>query len=128
MFAAVVGGRPERLGAGMILLACLVTWSRQALVDMTAVELSLVVDALLAIGLGGLLYVYRLTWIGAAACAQTLLLAFSASRMVNFPLSEQGYLIALSLSSSGVFASIAIGAWAKRWGPKDAYAELLAEA
>jgi hypothetical protein len=75
----------------------------------------------LAIGLSVLTFRYPdKLWPGLAACAQTLVVAFSATRLLEFPLSETAYLTMLNVSSFAVALALAGGTWASRWYRKPA--------
>jgi hypothetical protein len=49
------------------------------------------------------------------------MLAFTATRFFNFPLSEQGYLAMLQVSTFLVSAALIYGSWVRRWPPQDAF-------
>lgn len=125
LFAARVGGRAERWGSGVMLLAILLTWTVQAFFGVVEAA-KLAIDMGLAIALAVMLFRWKLFWLGISGCAQTLLLAFTASRFVGFPLSETAYVYALNFSSWGLLGGLFYGACEHRWGRKDEYAELLA--
>lgn len=118
--AFIIGGRPERLGATVCVVGGMLSMGLQ---NLSPTELPF--GAFLVIDLGmaaafGVLAVKNpdKLWPGVAAVAQTLLMAFSASRALHFPLSETGYIAALNLSSTGVAIALLAGAWAHRWGRK----------
>jgi len=122
--ALIAGRRPERVGAGLLLAAVIATWVAQSLLGSIPV-LMLAIDGAFCVALLVLLAVYKRFWIGCAACAQSVLLAFSSTRMTHFPLTESEYVLMLSLGSFGVYASLFVGTILSRWGrPADADAEL----
>jgi hypothetical protein len=47
-----------------------------------------------------------------------LVVVFSATRALNFPLSEQSYLVMINVSGLAGFGALAFGTWASRWRPK----------
>lgn len=108
-FAAVVGRNAERNVSLCVFAAAILTWIVPLAVQNDPATANLVVDAALAIALLGSVLRYRLLWIGAAACSQCLLLAFSSTRLLDFPLTKVEYLFVLNLSSVGVFASLFVG-------------------
>jgi hypothetical protein len=113
LFAAVAGRTPERWGAGMVFTALLMTW----ISGNVETVLNLAIDATLAIALLVLFFFHRRFWVACAFCAQTMLLAFSSSRLIEFPLSAFEYVLALNVSSIMVFGSLLLGTVASRWGP-----------
>ena len=123
LFAGVVGGRPERAVCLIIVGGTGVTWVAQALGDSTPEAAFLLIDLAIGLGLLAVLVRTRLFWAGVACCAQMLMLAFTATRFVNFPLSELGYLVMLQVSSVMVAMSLIYGTWARRWGPREFDAE-----
>ena len=73
-----------------------------------------------AVSLGVLTFKFpEKLWPGIAGCAQLLVFVFSATRVLEFPLSEQGYLIMLNLSSLLGVGSLAVGTWATRWRKRE---------
>ena len=117
--AFAFGGRDERLGACICVVGGGLTVLIQALSKEPSHFAVLAVDLGMAIAFG--LLAVRTPdklWPGVAAVAQTLLMAFSASRALHFPLSEAGYIAALNLSSTGVAIALLSGAWAHRRGRK----------
>ena len=121
-FAAGFGRRAERLGAALYLGVALLTWGLEWGVGINP-ALKLVTDLTLAFALAFLLIRYKKLWIGVACVATTLFCAFSATRLVGFPLSPFGYILALNLSSLIALVALAAGTWVERWGPADPYAE-----
>lgn len=122
-FPLIVGGRLERAGAAVFGLGTALTWGVQFLVGSQApVSAFMVIDFGMALAFAAILFVDReKLWPGAAACAQLLVFVFSASRTINFPLSDLALLMMLNVSGVGVILSLVVGAAAHRWGPKDAY-------
>jgi len=117
LFASIFGRKPERLGAACYGIGLLLTWGGQMLIQKAPIYLFLGVDLLTAVGLGVItLRNPDKLWPGVAACAQMLVVVFSATRALDFPLSERSYLVMLNLSSLAGLAALAAGTWAARWG------------
>jgi hypothetical protein len=125
-FAGIFGGRAERAGAAIFAGSTLITWGAQVTPGLPQEVAFITIDLAVAIAFGLLLMRTRLTWVGAACCAQLLVLAFTATRFVNFPLSEAAYIAMLQLSAIVVCAAMAFGAWERRWGRKNEELELAA--
>jgi len=106
-----LGGRAERAGAGICLVGGLLTVALQTLIaDEQLYVAAVTIDLAMAIAFAALaVKVPEKLWPGVAAVSQTLLVAFSATRMLEFPLSEKAYIAALNLSSLGVALSLASG-------------------
>jgi hypothetical protein len=89
----------------------------QAFGDRAPLYSFLCVDLLTALGLAWvMLRNPEKLWPGVAACAQILVVVLSATRAIDYPLSERAYLIALGLCSMLGMGSLAIGAAVSRWG------------
>lgn len=56
-------------------------------------------------------------WPGVAGCGQFLVFVFSATRALEFPLSELAYLCALNISGLTVLAALTLGTIVSRWFP-----------
>ena len=121
LFAGVVGGRPERAAAAIVFASVLLTLVAQAVSGPTPEFAFLLIDALTGAGLLLVLLRWKLFWSGVACCAQTLMLAFTATRFFNFPLSERGYVAMLQVSTVVLSAALISGAWARRWPAQDPY-------
>jgi hypothetical protein len=120
LFAAVFGGRHERAAALVLVSGAVATWAAQGLGPERTPEVAfLLIDFGVVLGLLWVLVSSKLFWAGAACCAQMLLLMFTATRLVEFPLSEIGYIAMLQVSTVIVMVSLIYGTWAHRWGPKD---------
>jgi hypothetical protein len=116
VFAFVSGGAAERWGAATILACNLLSWLSQAAFGSAPLTAFLLIDLTLVAGLGVITFRYPdKLWPGLAACAQTLVLAFSATRALHFPLSEVAYLTMLNVSSLVVALALAGGTWSSRW-------------
>ena len=115
-FAIVLGGRAEKLGGGLVLSAILSTWIAQALWGMAPLYAFLPIDFAAACGFGILTARFPdKLWPGLAGCAQLLVFVFSATRAIDFPLSETAYLIMLNVSGFGVALALAGGTAVNRW-------------
>ena len=118
VFAVWCGGRPERLGAGLVFLG----WLSSVMLDVAfgtaePTSLFLAIDFLMLVGFAVIFFRYDRLWAGVAACFAALLLAFEGSRLLNFPLSYGAYVTALNISSYGALAALAFGTWAHRRRP-----------
>ena len=128
VFAAVWGGRTERIGAAIIGSGQLLTWTAQsvAMLAPTAsttipLEAFMLIDLTMALSFGAFMLRYPdKLWPGLAGCAQFLVFVFSATRAIDFPLSERAFFVAVNLSSLGVLVALAAGTWAARWYRKPA--------
>ena len=118
LFAGVAGGWPERTVAGILIGGTALTWTTQALAGPSPEGAFLLIDVMVGLGLLAVLIRTKLFWAGVACCAQMLMLAFTATRFFNFPLSELGYLKMLQVSSILVSLSLIYGTWSRRWGPQ----------
>jgi len=112
----VLGGPVERRGAlicvagGVLSVGLQARWPDQVpFLAMLAIDLGMAI----AFTWLALKHPSRL-WPGVAAVSLTLLAAFSASRAIGFPLSEQEYRAALNVASIGVALAILGGVWARR--------------
>ena len=116
-FAASLGARAERWGALVYGLSIGLAWGAQAVGDRTPVYAFMLIDlaTCLAFGVIMLRHPDKL-WPGLAAVAQLLVFVFSATRVIDFPLSETAYLVMLNVSGLAVASAIAAGTWATRWG------------
>jgi len=114
--AFTFGGPAERRGASIWLVGNVVTIGLQLVSPGKLPYLpALAVDLGLAAAFTWLaLKNPQKLWPGFAAVAQTLLAAFSATRAIGFPLSEQEYLAAGNTASLGVALAICGGVWASR--------------
>ena len=127
LFALIVGGRVERLGAGLYAVGVLCTWSAQLFIAQAPFVAFLVIDTATALLLGVLAVRNpEKLWPGVAGVGQTLVVVFSATRALQFPMSETAYIIALNLSALLVVLPMGFAAWLHRWGrkPDEAEAEL----
>ena len=116
IFALICGRRAERIGGALVGTAVLSTWAAQAVVAKVPLAAFMTIDAGLAVGLAVLTFRYPdKLWPGLAGCAQFLVLIFSVTRLIEFPLSPTAFLAALNLSSLAVHACLAVGTWRARW-------------
>jgi hypothetical protein len=116
LLASILGRKPERIGAGILGVGLLFTLGAQALAGGSPLFAFMVIDFLMALGLAVLTFRYpEKLWPGLAGCAQLLVFVFSATRAIDFPMSETTYLAALNLSCLGVTTALAGGTWAARW-------------
>lgn len=121
-FASVAGKAPQRWVAALTFTTLCTTWLVQATLG-NVVLLKLAIDAGYAVAMLALLARYKQFWIGTALCSQSLLLAFSSTRLVQFPLTELEYVSMLNLSSLGVFVSLFVGTLlGRRKQPDDPFA------
>lgn len=116
LFAGVCGGKAERQSATIWFLLTMLTWTVQAAWGVAPISAFIVIDCLLALSFGwiALRFPDKL-WPGLAGCAQFLVLIFSVTRAVRYPMSEDAYLIMLNLSGLGVTCALIGGTWASRW-------------
>jgi hypothetical protein len=115
LLASTVGGKAEKLGAAIFGLALALTWGAQMLGERASYPIFLAIDFGAAAAAGALTIRFPdKLWPGIAGCAQFLVLTFSITRALNFPLSETAYLYALNLSGSLVWGSLLAGTWASR--------------
>ena len=117
VFAIVAGGRAERIGGAIGAANFLLTVLAQGL---TGAELPyitlLLIDLAAALAFGALALRFpEKLWPGVAGVAQTMVIVFSATRALDFPLSEEAYAAALNLSSLGVAGSLVAGSFMARW-------------
>jgi hypothetical protein len=118
-FALAFGAKAERLGGVIFLVSTAATWTIQALGDWAPLPLLMGVDVATVACFTWLTFRYPdKLWPGLTACAQLLMVTFSATRVLDFPLSMTGYLIALNLSALLGFVFLAYGTWASRWGKR----------
>ena len=110
--ALVLGRKPERIGGAVCIVSALATLILTALsphklpyIGILAVDLSVA----MAFAWLALKHPKKL-WPGAAAVSQTLLVAFSATRAIGFPLSEEEYVAAINVASLGVAVALGAGA------------------
>ena len=122
LFAAAVGRGEERAGAFLVMAATVTSFGVQALFGKVPLTAFLAIDLLALTGIIVLFLRSKLLWIGIAAVSQTLVLAFDATRYLDFPLTVNQFLLATNTAWLGVTLSLAGGAWARRWGPQDEYA------
>ena len=118
-FAGIAGGWPERSAALIILGAIGSTWIAQGLSGSTPEGAFLLIDTIASIAFVVVLFRSKLFWAGVACCANMLMLAFTATRFFDFPLSENGYVVMLQVSSMVVSLSLIYGTWSRRWGQQD---------
>lgn len=120
LFAAVFGGRAERSGAALLAGNIALTWIAQASAGQAPLLAFLAIDLVTAAGFGYLTFKNpEKLWPGVCGCAQLLIFVFSATRAIDFPMSEQAYLFMLSLSSLLCVGALAAGTWATRWRKSD---------
>ena len=116
LFAAVFGGKAERNGATLLAGNIALTWIAQASSDQAPLAAFLAIDLATAAAFGYLTFKNpEKLWPGVCGCAQLLIFVFSATRAIDFPMSEQAYLFMLSLSSLLCVGALAAGTWAARW-------------
>lgn len=118
LLALVAGGRVERAGAAICLANTLLFFAVQNIAGERlpyGAFLAIDVAAALALGVLALRAPERL-WPGVAGVAQSMVIVFSATRALDFPLSEAAYAAALNLSSLAVGLSLAAGVVSHRWG------------
>lgn len=123
IFALTYGGRAERMGGAIIGVGQLLTWTAQGLAEAASASAQIplhafmLIDLALALALGGVMVRHAdKLWPGLAGCAQFLVFVFSLTRVIDFPLSERAFFIAVNLSSAAVLVALAAGTWASRWG------------
>ena len=111
-----LGRRPERLGALICIAGAVASIGLQALSpEKLPYIAALVIDLSTAVAFAWLALKHpQKLWPGAAAVAQTLLVAFSATRAIGFPLSEDEYVAAINLASLGVAIALCGGVIASR--------------
>jgi hypothetical protein len=119
VLAGRFGGTTERVAALLIGGGTLVTFLAQVTSWVQPELAFLVIDLVIASGFVALLVRSKLPWVGVACCAQSLVLAFEATRFVGFPLSRTSYVTMLQLSSIIVIGALIYGTWARRWGPRE---------
>jgi hypothetical protein len=119
VFAGIAGGWPERSAALIIFAATVSTWVAQGQAGATPEGAFLLIDTIAAVALVVVLLRSKLFWAGVACCANMLMLAFTATRFFDFPLSEDGYVVMLQVSSLLVSLSLIYGTWNRRWGQQD---------
>ena len=117
LFTFLIGGRLEKYGAAIFALGTIGTWTVQTTANS---QFSLVgfmlVDFTQAAAFASLIVLdKRKLWPGAATCAQLLVFVFSATRAVNFPLSDFALLIMLNVCAVAVELTLILGACAHRW-------------
>lgn len=99
-----------------MLVSVVLTWGGQALGEKAPFGAFMAIDLLTALAFGLLAFRYpEKLWPGLAGCGQFLVFTFSATRALDYPLSEGEYLHALNLSGMLVLASLGFGTWASRW-------------
>jgi hypothetical protein len=113
-YALFRGGKVERLGAGVCGGFMLLTWVAQISLDAPLYSF-LMIDTAMA-GAFGVLAVRNpeKLWPGVAGVGQTVVVVFSATRALSFPMSEVAYLVALNLSGLVVAGALGAGTWAAR--------------
>ena len=125
-FTSVFGGRAERIGAAIYGSNVGLTWLAQVVApDAWSLYVFLTLDLSAGAFFGVLAVRYPdRVWPGVAGVAQSLLVAFTATRAIGFPLSPLAYVAAINISSFVVKASLVGGAWnawrARRSAGKDA--------
>lgn len=125
VFSFRVGAWPEKSGAVAIGVGVVLTQAAQLLAGSPPLVLFFVFDVVL----GGVLLAITVKsgrlWAGVAACAQSLVIVFTAVRYFHFPLDGKTYLVALNIASWMVHLSLWVGAAVHRYRPDpDADGEL----
>lgn len=116
LFAGVCGGKAERQGAGIWLLLTMLTWTVQGVWGVAPTTAFMMIDCVLALSFGWIALRFpNKLWPGLAGCAQFLVLIFSVTRAVRYPLSQEAYIVMLNLSGLGVTCALIGGTWASRW-------------
>lgn len=112
-----LGGRPEKLGAAAFGIATVSTWGVQGLGDLAPVHTFMAIDFSLSLAFGviALRHPAKL-WPGVAGCFQFLVFVFSATRAIDYPLSQFAYIAALSLCGIGVMLTLLLGTLVARYG------------
>jgi hypothetical protein len=116
--AATFGRKAERLAAALLTANMALTWAAQASGDRAPFFAFMAIDLLTAAGLAYIMVKNPdKLWPGVSACAQLLIFVFSATRAIEFPLSEQSYLVMLNFCSLLCIGALAAGTWAARRTP-----------
>lgn len=124
IFAAKTGQWPERWGAVIMFTGAVATQLVQANLGIEPpIWAACLVDTVQMLALLVLTIRSGRFWAGVAACAQSLVVVFTAVKYFEFPLSGPAYLIALHLSGWIAIFALLIGAMAVRWGPKSEWDE-----
>lgn len=112
LVAFVIGGPAERAGGAIAAANVLLTTMAQLLApDQLPYFAFLAIDLLAAAAFGVLaLRAPEKLWPGVAGVGQTMVIVFSATRALDYPLSELAYEAALNLSCVTVGLALAIGA------------------
>ena len=119
VMAFAFGRRVERIGAMICVLGGLFTTAAQAVAagQLPHIAFLLTVDVGMAVAFGVLALSFpEKLWPGVAAVAQTMLIVFTATRALDFPLSPGAYTAAMNLSALAVSLSLAAGVVSERWG------------
>ena len=120
IFAGVAGRKAQRWCAAFAFTTMITGW----FVGNAVAGLNVAIDTIFGVSLLILFVFYRHLWLACALVAQLLVIVFSTTRMLQFPLTPGEYVLMLNLSSLGVFASILVGTVHARWGSStDADAE-----
>jgi hypothetical protein len=127
LLALALGRSAERMGALVCAGGGVLTLVAQGVAVGGLPYLAfLSIDCSMAIAFGVLALRFpEKLWPGVAGVAQTLVVTFSATRALHFPLSEAAYTAALNLSSLAVGLSLAGGTIASRWSRRRTEDELL---
>ena len=105
-----IGGRAERTGGLIVAANLAATWAVQVSIAQAPPWGFLLIDLLTAAALLWVTLSYpEKLWPGVAAVSVVLGAAFSATRLIDFPLSEFAYLAALNISSLIVSGSLITG-------------------
>lgn len=116
--ALALGGVAERIGACICTCGALASITVQSLSTTPNYYALIGIDLAMAVAFTALaMRMPAKLWPGVAAVSQTLLVAFSGTRLIGFPLSQDAYIAAINLSSLGVAVALGAGACAHRWGP-----------
>lgn len=127
-FAARIGEKPERWGAGVIFVGAVATQLVQAnLGNEPPIWAVCLVDTIQGLALLAITIRSGRLWAGIAACAQSLVVVLTAVKYFSFPLSGTPYLVALNLSGWVPILALLGGAIAVRWGPNSESEDELGE-
>ncbi len=121
LFAVVFGRTAERTGAALLAANAVLTLAAQATIDFAPLYCLLAIDLATFLGLAWLTFANReKLWPGLASCAQLLVAMFSATRLIDFPLTSNQYMMMVSVCSVLTVSALVGGTAVSRFFPRSA--------
>ena len=118
LFAWVCGGAAERIGGAIFAVNVALNFLLYGLLDQGPLVI-MACDLAAAVAFGVLaVRAPDKLWPGIAGVGQTLVVMFSATRLLDYPLSPLAYMIAVNLAGITVELALVAGTWMSRWGSK----------